>query len=128
MSNRNKLKLNKMKEKQQISWQWNGESILLTKLSYGQLNTIKNLLTNTKQQMWFGNSKKIILTEINSIETNRNKFATKQAIRIIVDNRANRIKTLVSKLDRTLLNYLHSIQTSENINKIVRHKRKSELV
>lgn len=93
-----------MKEQKQILWEWNKVSTPINKMSYGQLETIKNCLKNSHKQEWFGNSKKDILEAINAIEKYRNKQATKEAVKLIVDNRINKARKAVDKaISKSLL-------------------------
>ncbi len=87
-----------MEKQKSINWEWNKVSTPLSKMSYGQLTIVKNLLNDTKRPIWYGSHKKDILNEIKSIEAGRDKYATKQAIELIMQNRINRIRTSVDNV------------------------------
>lgn len=86
-----------MKKKNELIWNWNDIPTPLNKMSTGQLSHITKLVKTSYRKEWWGNKKKDILTEIDNINTNRDNYATKQAIDIIVKNRMNSINKAVDK-------------------------------
>ncbi len=101
-----------MKKENEILWKWNGVDTPLNKMSNGQLTIVKNYVKNSNKPILFGNSKKVLLTTISEIETSRDNYNTREAIKQIVFNRKQKINAIINKATDKFVSSIYKLQIS----------------